>query len=81
MLIILLWSYIFFLIFIFLIFILLKINAYKFLNLSKNIKKNTNYFLILLIITSIFWFISIIYINWFNKTIIDETKITESVYY
>jgi len=81
MLIILLWSYIFFLIILFWFFVLFKLNFYNFINIDWNIKKVTKYVFLSLIITSIFSIILIFYYNLSQEKIINETKTLESVYY
>ncbi len=77
----LIWIYVFLLAFIYLVFIMLRINAIKFKNISSNIEKNSNKIFILLTIFSILWFLIIIFLNYESNKIVDESQIKESVYY
>lgn len=78
----LIWIYIFFLTFIFLFFIVKKLNAFEFKNLSLNIYKITKFTFIFLLILTFIWLFLVIRINYQeNKVEIDTNKITENVYY
>lgn len=74
-----LWLYTIFLLIIWWVFIVTKIHAYKFKNLSDNIELATKGFLIILIILSLIWYWVIIYI--FNSWKNIEFNFRESDFY
>lgn len=65
----LLWIYILFLAFIWGVFIIAKIHAYKFKNFSHNIEKVTTALFIFILSLSIIWFILIFYMDLENYKI------------
>jgi len=65
----LLWIYILFLAFIWGVFIIAKIHAYKFKNFSHNIEKVTTALFIFILSLSIIWFILIFYMDLGNYKI------------
>lgn len=78
----LIWLYIFLLWFIWMFFIIKKLNIVEFENLSLNVKKITNFTFIFLLFLTLLWLVFIVKEN-FSKTKIkiDKNNILENVYY
>ncbi len=78
----LIWLYIFLLWFIWMFFIIKKLNIVEFENLSLNVKKITNFTFIFLLILTLLWLGFVVKEN-FSKTKIkiDKNNILENVYY
>ncbi len=82
MFLIVLWIYIFFLAFLWGFFITIKINAYKFKTLNKNIEQYSQVFFVIFLFLTILWLSCIYYFKDQNVgTFLDPTKSTENVYY